>query len=167
MIDENGCLNRKLMSEEIFSGADSENKRRELENILHPIVFRMACEYEKNIAKNKTAAIVVHDIPLLAETFEQNPFQFDHTVSVEADRETRIERMMSNRAMTREEAESRIKAQAPDCLRRKIADIVIENNADIQALQTKVDALCIQWINEEKTEKTADIASWKTAGKKA
>ena len=109
----------------------------------------------------------MHDIPLLAETSEQNPFQFDHTVSVEADRETRIERMMSNRAMTREEAESRIKAQAPDCLRRKIADIVIENNADIQALQTKVDALCIQWINEEKTEKTADIASWKTAGKKA
>ena len=81
--------------------------RRDLERIVHPAVRARAAELERAAGD---AAVVVHVIPLLVETGQHE--DFDLVVTVDADHETQIQRLMVRNGFTRAEAESRIAAQA-------------------------------------------------------
>ena len=83
------------------------------------------------------AAVVVNDVPLLAE----KGYRFPLVIVVQAPLEVRIERLARDRGMSREEAESRIAAQATDEQRRAIADVVIDNDGTLDDLRARVDAV--------------------------
>ncbi|WP_334169571.1 dephospho-CoA kinase, partial [Timonella senegalensis] len=57
---------------------------------------------------------------------------------VEAPMETRIERMVRDRGMTRGEAQSRIAAQASDQQRRSIASQIIVNDSNFEQLHARI-----------------------------
>jgi dephospho-CoA kinase len=125
-----GALDRPAMGALVF--ADPE-RRRVLEGIIHPRVRARAAEIEASAPPD---VVVVHDIPLLTETGQAA--SFDAVVVVDVPVETQVERMVALRAMSREEAESRIAAQAPREDRLAIATYVVENTGTLEQLRTRV-----------------------------
>lgn len=134
ILREDGRLDRDKLAAIVFA---DEAQRSVLNQITHPRVMdRMA---QRMAVLADTDAIVVCDVPLLTERGSQNLFQI--IVVVEAAEEVRIERLMDSRGYTREQAVERIQAQASSDERRAIADVVIENDGDLDALVAQVDAL--------------------------
>jgi dephospho-CoA kinase len=84
----------------------------------------------------------VHDIPLLAEGGRADTF--DAVLVVDAPRDLQLERMLRDRGWTREDAESRIAAQATREQRRAIATHVIDNNGSLADLRARVEAVYAQ-----------------------
>ena len=83
--------------------------------------------------------MIVHVIPLLVETGKES--DFDLCVVVDVDRQTQLARLMARGPMSREEAESRIAAQATREQRLAAADIVIHNVGTLSDLTKQVDDL--------------------------
>ena len=125
-----GDLDRPALGALVFA---DEAKRRTLEAIIHPRVRARAAELE---ASAPAGAVVVHDIPLLAETGQGAAF--DAVVVVDVPTGLQVERMVRDRGWSPEEAESRIAAQATREERRAIATYVVENTGTIEDLRRRV-----------------------------
>jgi dephospho-CoA kinase len=128
-----GRLNRTRLAEIVFADPVA---RRDLEQIVHPAVRARAAAVERAAG---SAAIVVHVIPLLVETSQQD--QFDLVVTIEVDHETQLQRLMARNGFSRAEAEARIAAQASSQDRRIAADVVLDNTGNVAELQDQIDAL--------------------------
>ena len=133
VLTSEGDLDRPAVGALVFA---DEAKRRTLEGIIHPRVRARAAEIE---AAAPTDAVVVHDIPLLAETGQAG--SFDAVVVVDVPSELQVERMVRDRGWSPEEAGSRIAAQAGRAERRAIATYVIENTGDLGDLRRRVTEL--------------------------
>jgi dephospho-CoA kinase len=126
-------LDRAAMGALVF--ADPAARRR-LEAIIHPLVHRRSAELEADAPEH---AVVVHDIPLLAEVGRAG--SFDAVVVVDAPAELQVQRMVEDRGWTREEAESRIAAQATREQRLAIATHVVDNTGSFDDLRRQVEAV--------------------------
>jgi dephospho-CoA kinase len=82
---------------------------------------------------------VVHVIPLLVETGQQR--DFDVVVTVDADHETQVQRLMARNGFSRAEAQSRIAAQASRDDRNIAADVVLDNRGGLAHLNEQIAAL--------------------------
>ncbi len=133
VLADDGSLDRPAVAKLVF--ADEEARRR-LEGIIHPRVFE---EFVRLEAEAPEGALVVHDIPLLAESGRTD--DFEAVLVVDAAHETQVERMVRDRGWSREEAESRIAAQADRDERLAIATHVIENDGTREQLEQRVREL--------------------------
>jgi dephospho-CoA kinase len=84
------------------------------------------------------SAVVVHDVPLLAEGRMEG--LYDCVLVVEAPREVRLARL-EQRGLPRSEAERRMASQATDEQRRAIATYVIDNSGTLADLRRQVDEI--------------------------
>jgi dephospho-CoA kinase len=130
---KDGQLDRARLAEIVFADPIA---RRDLERIVHPAVRARAAELERAAGG---AAVVVHVIPLLVETGQHE--DFDLVVTVDADFETQIKRLMARNRLSRAEAESRIAAQASREDRTRAADVVVDNTGNMTQLTEQIDAL--------------------------
>ena len=128
-----GQIDRARLAQIVFA---DPHARRDLERIVHPAVRARAAELERAAGD---AAVVVHVIPLLVETGQHE--DFDVVVTVDADHETQIQRLMARNGFTRAQAESRIAAQASREDRRRAADVVVDNTGSLTQLREQIDAL--------------------------
>jgi dephospho-CoA kinase len=128
-----GQLDRTRLAQIVFGDPLA---RRDLERIVHPAVRARAADLERAAGR---AAVVVHVIPLLVETGQQE--DFDLVVTVDVDHETQIKRLIARNGYTRAEAESRIAAQASREDRRIAADVVLDNTGSVAQLREQIDAL--------------------------
>jgi dephospho-CoA kinase len=128
-----GQLDRTRLAQIVFADPLA---RRDLERIVHPAVRARAADLERAAGR---AAVVVHVIPLLVETGQQE--DFDLVVTVDVDHETQIKRLIARNGYTRAEAESRIAAQASREDRRIAADVVLDNTGSLAQLREQIDAL--------------------------
>ena len=127
-----GRLDRAALAKIVFNDADA---LADLNAIVHPRVGARVAELSAAAGPD---AVVVYDVPLLAEQVGRDGF--DAVVMVVADRETRLERL-AQRGMDRDDAEARMAAQASDEQRRAMADEVIDNSGTRDELAAAVDAL--------------------------
>lgn len=130
---DDGALDRAALGRLVFH---DERARRDLERIVHPAVRARARELEGAAPSD---AVVVHVIPLLVETGQQD--DFDVVVVVEVDRATQLTRLRSRSSLTLEEAQARLAAQATAEQRRAAADRVLDNRGSLAELQQSVDDL--------------------------
>jgi dephospho-CoA kinase len=130
ILTADGDMDRAKVGSIVFN---DEAKRKTLEGIVHPLVFERYAELEASAPQD---GIVVHDIPLLAESGRADGF--DAVIVVETPAEVQVERMLRDRGWTREDAESRIAAQATPEQRRAIATYVIENTGTHEDLRHRV-----------------------------
>lgn len=128
-----GSLDRAALGRTVF--ADPQ-RRAALERIVHPYVARRSAEL---MAAAPPDAVVVYDVPLLVEKGLASGF--DLVVVVLADAEERVRRVSAARGMPAADVRERIAAQATDAQRRAVADIVLDNDGDLTALERQVDAL--------------------------
>jgi dephospho-CoA kinase len=130
ILTADGDMDRAKVGSIVFN---DEARRKTLEGIVHPLVFERYAELEASAPQD---GIVVHDIPLLAESGRADGF--DAVIVVETPAEVQVERMLRDRGWTREDAESRIAAQATPEQRRAIATYVIENTGTHEDLRHRV-----------------------------
>ena len=131
LLTPDGDLDRPAMGALVFSDPGA---RRRLEAIIHPLVHARSAELEAEAGDH---AVVVHDIPLLAEVGRAG--SFDAVVVVDAPPELQVARMVEDRGWTRADAESRIAAQAARDDRLAIATHVIDNTGTLGELRTQVE----------------------------
>ena len=122
-LDAQGALDRVRMRNLVFSDLTA---RARLEAIVHPIVLRGIAE-RAAAAELAGAQLVVLDIPLLVESGRWAR-EVDAIIVVDCLEETQIERVMQRSAMTREQVQSVIHAQASRSQRRAVADAVVFND---------------------------------------
>ncbi len=130
LLTADGDLDRPAMGRLVFG---DEERRRRLEAIVHPLVFERYAEIE---ASAPADGVVVHDIPLLAESGRADTF--DEVVVVDVPAELQVERMVRDRGWTEEEARSRIAAQATREERLAVATIVVDNSGSLEDLRARV-----------------------------
>ncbi|MEV2214322.1 dephospho-CoA kinase [Streptomyces sp. NPDC050997] len=125
-----GSLDRPRLGSIVFSDPE---KLAVLNSIVHPLVGARSRELENAAAED---AVVVHDVPLLAEN-DLAPL-YDVVVVVDTAPETQLDRLVRLRGMTEEDARARMAAQATREKRLAIADIVIDNDVPLENLPRRV-----------------------------
>ena len=128
-----GGLDRTRLGAIVF--ADAELRGR-LNAIIHPKVAARMGELERAAGPG---AIVVHDVPLIAENDQADAY--DVVVVVDVPARVQVERLVRRRGMTRDEAEARLAAQASRQRRLSIADMVIDNSGSLTELDRQVGDL--------------------------
>jgi dephospho-CoA kinase len=131
LLTPGGDLDRPAMGALVFADPSA---RKRLEAIIHPLVHQRSAELE---AAAPPGSVIVHDIPLLAEVGRGG--QFDAVLVVDAPTEEQVTRMVRDRGWTREDAESRIAAQASREDRLAIATHVIDNTGSLDDLRRRVE----------------------------
>ncbi|MFF3815217.1 dephospho-CoA kinase [Streptomyces bluensis] len=125
-----GSLDRPRLGSLVFADAE---RLAVLNAIVHPLVGARSRDLEAAAPED---AVVVHDVPLLAEN-GLAPL-YDLVVVVDASPETQLDRLVRLRGMTEQDARARMAAQATREKRLEIADIVIDNDVPLEELQRRV-----------------------------
>lgn len=133
VLGPDGSLDRERLGELVFADAAL---RAKLNAIVHPLVGARMRELEE--AAGETA-IVVHDIPLLAENHLADGF--DEVVVVDAAPRVQAKRLVAERGMTPEQAEARMAVQASREDRLAIATIVVDNSGSLAELDREAAEL--------------------------
>ena len=136
ILDGSGNLDRKKLARIIFNDPD---KKKTLENILHPKVFAFENEQYRNICQKDPQALVIVDAALLIES--GNYKNMDKVVVVNTDEKTQIERVVARGEWSRNEVVSRIKNQMPGKEKTRFADFILENSSDETRLRNQVKDL--------------------------
>lgn len=133
LLTPDGDLDRAAMGALVFEDASA---RKRLEAIVHPLVFERIVDLETHAPEG---AVVVHDIPLLAESGRADTF--DAVIVVDAPPEVQVDRMIRDRSWTKAEAKARIAAQASADDRRAIATYLVENTGTVEDLRQQVEKI--------------------------
>lgn len=136
VIGADGSLNRPALGAIVFS---DDNARRDLEAIVHPAVHALTSAEFDRIKHDSPDTVIVYDVPLLVEA--RNRYDFDRVIVAHAPAETRIQRLVSLRGMTEEEARKRVAAQASDEERLHVADDVVDTGGTLEHTIEQVDAI--------------------------
>jgi dephospho-CoA kinase len=133
VLGPDGALDRPALGEIVF--ADAEQLAR-LNAIVHPRVGARMRELEDSAGPG---SIVVHDVPLIAENNLAD--SYDLVIVVDVPPRTQLDRLVRLRGMTREQAQSRMAAQAARDQRLAIADMVVDNSGSLAELDRQVGDL--------------------------
>jgi len=131
-----GELDRRRLAEIVFH--DSE-KLQKLEAITHPKIRELAvARLTAALAAGKSP--VVYDCPLFFEAGLDNE-EFGPVLLIAAPDELCLSRVMERDAMTREQAEARLREQFSMDEKRERADIVIENTGSLDELRAAIGSI--------------------------
>ena len=113
-------LKKDVLSDIVFSNSE---KKRKLENILHPIAQEEQSEFifhQKKMGRDFCAL----DIPLLFETGADK--RVDYTIVVTAPFFIQAQRVLNRKGMTEEKFHRILNTQMPDIEKRAHADFVVQ-----------------------------------------
>lgn len=129
IVGDDGELDRAALASLVFNDPDA---LADLNAITHPAIDR---EIERRIAENDGSTPVVLDMAVLVES-DLGAGLYDEVLVIEAPLEARLARLREQRGMAPADARARIASQASDAERRAVADHVIVNDGDRDALCT-------------------------------
>lgn len=132
-----GRLDRAELGRRVFGDPPA---LRRLNAVLHPRIGALTVERYAG-AEAAGAAVVVHDVPLLAENGLAPAY--DAVVVVAADPRTQLDRLVRLRGMAEADARARIGAQAPLVDKLAVATYVIHNDGALADLAPQVEQL---WV---------------------
>jgi dephospho-CoA kinase len=133
VLSPDGSLDRTRLGEIVFADA---GLRARLNAIVHPLVAARMLELEQQAGPG---ALIVHDVPLIAENGLAD--NYDIVVVVDVTPRTQLERLVKQRGLTRDQASARIAAQASREQRLAVAGIVIDNSGSLAELDRQVGEL--------------------------
>ncbi|MFJ4712391.1 dephospho-CoA kinase [Streptomyces sp. NPDC088785] len=138
-----GGLDRPKLGSIVFTDPD---RLATLNAIVHPLVGARSAELQDSAGPD---AVVVHDVPLLAEN-GLAPL-YDLVVVVDASAGTQLDRLTRLRGMSEEDARARMAVQATREKRLAIADVVIDNDVPLDRLREQVDAVWDDLVRRART----------------
>lgn len=133
VVGADGEIDRTVLGPRVF--ADPAALAR-LNAIVHPrIADEIRRRVDRTLAADRTRRVVVEAAIMLEAGWRF----FERTWVVIVSRETAIVRVMASRGLSRNEVERRLGAQMSNDERRRLADRVIENDGDLEALRAQVE----------------------------
>ena len=133
VLTDEGRLDRTALGRIVFTDPAA---RHDLEAIVHPAVRRRAAALE---AAADPDAIVVHVIPLLVETGQQD--DFDLCVVVDVDPAVQRARLRIRDQLDDAAIDARLAAQATREQRVAAADRVLDNSGSVTELRQQIDQI--------------------------
>jgi len=131
IIDADGALDRAKLATAVFEDAEAV---KDLNAIVHPAV---RAEIVRRVAGHAgTDNVVVLDVPLITD---RDTYAMSGLVVVDVPVEVAIERVVADRQMSSDEVRARIARQISRDRRLALADRVIDNSGDREALRRQVD----------------------------
>ena len=129
ILDPNGEINRSRLADIVFTDHD---QLRRLERIVHPAVEQRVSEIVETASE---PVVAIEAIKLLESRLRH---LCDTIWVVTASRETQLNRLVRQKGMDKEEALRRMTAQSPQSHKVREADVVINNDGDIDQLRAQV-----------------------------
>jgi dephospho-CoA kinase len=133
-----GSLDRSRLRNLVFTDPKA---RADLEAITHPLIRARVTE----LGASHGGPYQLIAVPLLAETGTAR--DYDRVLVVDCDPQLQLQRLMARDRMGRSDAQRMIDAQASREARLAIADDVIRNEGDINALATQVQELHLRYLS--------------------
>ena len=136
MLREDGSLDRARLGARVFGDAAAV---KELNSVVHPAV---RIESQRRFAEAFAAdphAVVVYDVPLLAEARLADPW--DLIVVAHAPADVRARRLVELRGLSEQDAQARLASQVSDEERLVLADVVIDTSGALEETLRQTDAL--------------------------
>ena len=138
ILNSSGGIDRTSLASIVFCGEGAEERRSRLNEITHAFILSKTRQILNTLSASGTKIAFV-DAPVLFESgFDK---ECDVTVSVVANREIRLNRIIARDGITLEQAKNRINSQKSDDELTKLTDLSIENNGDLSELREEVLAL--------------------------
>lgn len=125
---KDGKLNRAFLASKIFN---DKALLSQMNAVVHPKV----ASHFKRWLKKQNAPYIIKEAAII---FENNlEHQYDYIITVIADKDSRIQRVMKRDGVTQKKVESVINNQLSDTEKIRKSDVVITNN-DIKTLEKQV-----------------------------
>lgn len=118
-----GTIDRRKLGAQVF--ADPAALRR-LEELVHPAVIEVV---RRQLERSQAPVVAIEAIKLLESDLAASCHEIWVTTCPE---ELQLERLMTTRGLSREEAELRIRAQPPQEEKLAVADVVIDTSGTLE-----------------------------------
>ncbi|MDJ0721398.1 MAG: dephospho-CoA kinase [Desulfobacterales bacterium] len=128
VVRPDGNLDREKLGRMVFRDPAI---KRDLEQIVHPFVFRQMASELKSLAAARPGAVVVLDIPLLIESGLHRVLPL--TALVHVPEAVQLARLIRRDGLAAADARARIRAQMPIDAKRAHADVIIDNAGPLEA----------------------------------
>lgn len=128
----NGSLDRKKLGAIVFQDA---HLREKLNAITHPRIARASAERVAELGSSG-APYVLYEAALIVENGLHHSMKA--LIVVHTDPTVQLMRLMLRDQLSQEDAQARIRAQAPLEAKLQVADFVIQNDGDIDAVHAQV-----------------------------
>ncbi|TQJ32325.1 dephospho-CoA kinase [Microbacterium sp. SLBN-146] len=136
ILTDEGALDRAGLGRRVFN---DEAALARLNALVHPAVRAESARRFAEAFDADPDAVVVYDVPLLAETRAADPW--DLVVVAHAPAGVRQGRLVELRGMSEDDAAARIAAQVADDDRLRIADVVIDTTGTLEDTLARTDEL--------------------------
>lgn len=130
---EDGSLDRAKLADIVFNNPE---QRRRLNSILHPRIAMMTQQKASQLAA-EGVELACYEAALLVENGLADMFR--PLVVVAVPEEVQLKRAMERDHASLEQAKARLAAQLPLSAKVAVADYVIENSGDKEALEARVE----------------------------
>lgn len=132
-----GALDRSALGALVFADPSA---RGDLNAIVHPIVHELYDAALQEAQRTDPEALVIYDVPLLAEA--RSASEFDLVVVVHTPAEERVSRLVHFRGLDPKAAQARVNSQASDEQRLALADVVLDSSRSIEDTRAAARELC-------------------------
>lgn len=139
--DHLGSIDRKKLGAQVFGFPE---KLEQLNAITHPYVIEKVMALVEDAKKKGYTIIAVDGITLIESGLHH---KCDKVISVVAEQETRVSRIMERDGITQEYALNRVNAQQNETFYKENSDFVLENNSSDRDVFLEYAKLQIQTIN--------------------
>ena len=135
ILGQNDEIDRSKLAQLVFN--DPKALQR-LNRTMHPLMHRIVEKRIKALRRQGIEVVVLEATLLIEAKWTDLVDQVWVTITPA---DTVINRLVSQKGFTEEQARARIKSQTPIAQRAKNADVVIRNDADIDTIRKKVEGL--------------------------
>lgn len=131
-----GAVSREKLAARVFSDDDA---RRRLNALLHPAIMESVSQRCASLGRAGHSAVIV-EAALLGESGRREPW-LAGLILVRAPSQLRLDRLVRDRGMTADEVMRRMAAQSNPDIKISIADWIIDNSGDREALCEQARAI--------------------------
>jgi dephospho-CoA kinase len=131
-----GGLEREKLASVVFN---DEAARLRLNGIVHPLIATRVMELMAAAQAANPDGVIINDVALIVEADAAG--RYETIIVVDAPEATQLDRLTRLRGMTEDAARARMATQASREQRLAIADHVIVNDGDLDALDAQVDGV--------------------------
>jgi len=133
VLDAAGELDRAKVAEVVFKDSSA---RQKLNAIIHPRIGRVSAQRIADL-QSGPSPYLVYEAPLLVETGAHRGLSA--LIVVAATEQVQLARAMSRDGLDEQAARARIAAQLPLSAKVEVADYVVANDGDLEALRAETE----------------------------
>jgi len=135
ILGQNKEIDRSKLAQLVF---DDPKALKRLNRIMHPLMHEIVRQKIEALRHQGVEVVVLEATLLIEAKWTDLVDQVWVTITPESNV---VNRLVSQKGFAEDQARSRIKSQTPIAQRAKNADVVIENDSDINTLRKRVEGL--------------------------